>query len=64
MPGGSLAVEIHLHVLGQDVDVGILLVGRVTVLVDRDRIAEQFDCISKAMVGIDAVSLGKISEDG
>ena len=63
MPGGSLAVEIHLHVLGQDVDVGILLVGRVTVLVNSDRITEQFDCISEAMIGIDAVSLGTVSED-
>ena len=55
MPGGSLAVEIHLHVLWQNVDIGILLVGGVTVLVNSDRITEQFDCIRKAMIGIDAV---------
>ena len=55
MPGGSLTVEVHLHVLGKDVDVGILLVGGIAVLVNSDGITEQFDCISKTMIGIDAV---------
>ena len=62
MTGGSLTVEVHLHVLGQDVDIGILLVGGIAVLVNSDSVTEQLDCISEAMVGIDAVSLGKISD--
>ena len=62
MPGGSLTVEVHLHVLGKDVDIGILLVGGIAVLVNSDSVTEQLDCISEAMVGIDAVSLGKISD--
>ena len=65
MPGGSLTVEVHLHVLGKDVDIGILLVGGIAILVNSDRITEQFDCISKTMIGIDAVTIAKdSSEDG
>ena len=54
MPGCRLTVEVHLHILGKDMDVGILLVGGVPVLVNSDGIAEQFDCVRKTMIGIDA----------
>mmetsp|Transcript_31385 Transcript_31385/g.69574 ORF Transcript_31385/g.69574 Transcript_31385/m.69574 type:complete len:210 (-) Transcript_31385:857-1486(-) len=58
VPRRCLSIEIHLHVLWHDVNVGVLLVRGVTVLVNCHRIAQKLHGIREAMVGVDDSGIG------